>query len=284
MRNGRSSSRRCPPRRGRPARAAVRRDAAAAITWTRSAGLVTAPPSRRVFRLPGRPDPGEQRRDRRLIFRIVKRSSHAGPPASAHLAQDICRRTVPASHRHCPRCLARHCAAFVQRAMAGNGVRAWRDHDRVAAAGADGNVTANAGTRHDHGPGPGARQPWCRAANAVQVTGQGAPGGRLPVARRQARQAHGSQEHTQEGPHFPWTKCACHRFHEHLGKRSRRPRPRRLRPEIWDQYRVAHLAQPPTALAGSSGTSEVTAKISTGSAPLGGVASWHQSGGPPEGA
>ncbi len=34
----------------------------------------------------------------------------------------------------------------------------------------------------------------------------------------------------------------------------------RLRPEVWDQYRVAHLALPPTALAGASGTSRVTAK------------------------
>jgi hypothetical protein len=34
----------------------------------------------------------------------------------------------------------------------------------------------------------------------------------------------------------------------------------RLRPEIWDQYCVAHLAQPPTALADASSTSRVTAK------------------------
>ena len=108
--------------------------------------------------------------------------------APGHWRQLIWHRTsavaaCPASHRRCPRCPARHCAAFEQRAAAGNGVRTWRDHDRVAAAGADRNVTANAGTRQGHGPGPRARQPRCRAADAVEVTGQGALGGRLPGAR-----------------------------------------------------------------------------------------------------
>ena len=155
----------------------------------------------------------------RAIMGSRARSPHARALASAHLAQDVCRRSVPASNRRCARCPAQHCAASVQRAVAGDGVRTWRDHDRVAAAGTDRNVTANAGTRQGHGPGPGARQPWCRAADAVKVTGQGALGGRLPGARRrEARQAYGSQGQAQGDSHFPWTRCACRRFQEHPGQ------------------------------------------------------------------
>jgi hypothetical protein len=142
---------------------------------------------------------------RRLISGIVMRSSYAGSQRLPHLAQDVCFGAVSAGHRRYLRCLAQPCAASVERAAARNGVTPGRDHDRVAATGADGNVTVNAGTGQGHGPRPRARRPRCRAANAVQVTSQGAIGGDLPRARRrEPGQAHSSQGQADQGDsHVP---------------------------------------------------------------------------------
>jgi hypothetical protein len=151
---------------------------------------------------------------RRLTCGIAKRFSHAGSPALRHLAQDVCFGGTPAGHRRYLRCPAQLGAATVERAVARDGVPACRDHDRVAAVGADGNVTVNAGAGHGHGPRPRPRQPRGRPANAIQVASQGASGGIVPRARRgepgQAHSSHGQAE--QADSHIPSTKRARRGF------------------------------------------------------------------------
>ena len=129
----------------------------------------------------------------------------------AHLAQHICLCGVPAGHHRYPRCLAQPCAAPVERAVADQGVPACRDRYRVGSTRADGNITVNAGAGHGHGPRPRTRQPWCRAADSIQVTSQGAIGGVLRRARRrEPGQEHSSQGQADQGDsHAPWTKRTC---------------------------------------------------------------------------
>jgi hypothetical protein len=112
-----------------------------------------------------------------------------GGPArtSAHLAPDVGRCGVTAGHSGYAGRLARHSAALVLRAVADEGVPAGRDRDREGAARADRNVQVNVGPVQYHPSGPGTRQPGCRAADAVQVPGQGALGGALRRARGRER-------------------------------------------------------------------------------------------------
>jgi hypothetical protein len=141
--------------------------------------------------------------------------------ASAHLAQDVGLRGVPAGHRHdapFPCGLAQVRAAAVVRAVARDRVPACRDHDREGAIGADGNVTVTAGADQSHGPRPWPRRRRRRgrsgAAHAVQVTGHGAIGGtgtrRSRARRSEPGQAHGSQPKADQGEsHVPSTKRRC---------------------------------------------------------------------------
>lgn len=126
-------------------------------------------------------------------------------PGLRHLAQDICFGAVPAGHRRCPRRPAGVRATAVEGTVARDGVTACRNRDRVGAAGADGNVTVDAGADQGHGPRPRARQSRRRTPNAVEVPGQGAIGGIVSRARRgDPGQARNTQGQADQGDfHFP---------------------------------------------------------------------------------